>query len=39
VRAHLHRHRLGDEDAMPIARLVAVDVDNPTLTPLAAAVP
>ena len=39
VRAHLHRHRLGDEDAMPIARLLAVDVDNPTLTPLAAAVP
>jgi hypothetical protein len=31
VRAHLHRHRLRD-DALPTARLLAADVDNPNLT-------
>lgn len=31
VRAHLHRHRLGDSTALAAARLLAVDVDNPAL--------
>lgn len=31
VRAHLHRHRLGDATALEIARLIAVDIDNPHL--------
>ncbi|OOG25649.1 hypothetical protein B1C78_05945, partial [Thioalkalivibrio denitrificans] len=31
VRACLHRHRLGDADAMPAARLLAADIDSPRL--------
>ncbi|MFI0356951.1 BTAD domain-containing putative transcriptional regulator [Actinomadura sp. 9N407] len=31
VRAHLHRHRLGDPAALPSARLLAADIDNPAL--------
>lgn len=31
VRAHLHRGRLGDRDAVAAGRLLAVDVDNPAL--------
>ena len=31
VRACLHRHRLGDADAMHAARLLAADIDNPRL--------
>lgn len=34
VRAHLHRHRLGDDDALPLARLLAADLDNPLLAPV-----
>ncbi|MFC5744669.1 AfsR/SARP family transcriptional regulator [Actinomadura rugatobispora] len=31
VRAHLHRHRLGDGSALTAARLLAADIDNPAL--------
>jgi DNA-binding SARP family transcriptional activator len=31
VRAHVHRHRLGDAAALPAARLLATDIDNPAL--------
>lgn len=31
VRAHLHRHRLGDGPGLEVARLLAVDIDNPYL--------
>ncbi|MFI7587678.1 BTAD domain-containing putative transcriptional regulator [Spongisporangium articulatum] len=31
VRAHLHRHRLGEPDALRAARAAAADVDNPQL--------
>lgn len=31
VRAHLHRHRLGKASALDVARLLAVDIDNPHL--------
>ena len=34
VRAHLHRSRLGDPSALATARLLATDIDNPTLAPL-----
>lgn len=34
VRAHLHRHRLGDPTALAAARMLAADVDNPALAPL-----
>lgn len=34
VRAHLHRHRLGDPGALRAARLLAAEVDNPALAPL-----
>ncbi|MFC0624296.1 AfsR/SARP family transcriptional regulator [Kribbella deserti] len=34
VRAHLHRHRLGDQPALRAARLLAVDIDNPVITQL-----
>jgi hypothetical protein len=34
VRAHLHRYRLGDPVALSAARLLAVEIDNPALTPL-----
>lgn len=31
VRAHVHRHRLGDPTALEIGRLIALDIDNPYL--------
>ena len=31
VRAHLHRHRLGDVTALAAARVLAADIDNPAL--------
>jgi hypothetical protein len=31
VRAQLHRYRLGDDSALPAARLLARDIDNPAL--------
>jgi DNA-binding SARP family transcriptional activator len=31
VRAHLHRHRMGDGTALPAARMLAADIDNPAL--------
>ncbi|WP_344821159.1 AfsR/SARP family transcriptional regulator [Actinocorallia longicatena] len=34
VRAHLHRHALGDATALSSARLLAADIDNPALTRL-----
>ncbi|GIJ74773.1 AfsR/SARP family transcriptional regulator [Virgisporangium ochraceum] len=34
VRAHVHRHRLGDPAALSAARLLAADIDNPALVPL-----
>lgn len=34
VRAHLHRWRLGDETALPAARLLGAGIDNPALTHL-----
>ena len=34
VRAHLHRARLGDRDALSSARLLAKDIDNPALAEL-----
>jgi DNA-binding SARP family transcriptional activator len=34
VRAHLHRHRLGDPAALASARLLAADIDNPALARL-----
>ena len=34
VRAHLHRHRLGDHTALAAARLLAGDIDNPALADL-----
>ena len=36
VRAHLHRHHLGDPHALAAARLQAADIDNPALPPLLA---
>jgi hypothetical protein len=38
VRAHLHRHRLGDPAALPAARLLASGIDNPALPGLFSAV-
>jgi DNA-binding SARP family transcriptional activator len=32
VRAHLHRHHLGDPTALASAQLLAADIDNPALT-------
>jgi DNA-binding SARP family transcriptional activator len=34
VRAHLHRHRLGETAALGAARLLAEDIDNPALAAL-----
>ncbi|MEV4375247.1 BTAD domain-containing putative transcriptional regulator [Streptosporangium sp. NPDC049644] len=34
VRAHLHRYRLGDRQALTSARLLGADIDNPALTEL-----
>lgn len=34
VRAHLHRARLGDASALPAARLLGADIDNPALARL-----
>jgi hypothetical protein len=34
VRAHLHRHRLGDPTALASARLLGADIDNPALAVL-----
>jgi hypothetical protein len=34
VRGHLHRHRLGEPAALPAARMLAADIDNPSLTQL-----
>ena len=34
VRSHLHRARLGDQTALPAARLLGADIDNPALTDL-----
>jgi DNA-binding SARP family transcriptional activator len=34
VRAHLHRSRLGDRTALPAARMLAADIDNPALNEL-----
>ena len=34
VRAHLHRHRLGDPAALASARRLGAGVDNPALTHL-----
>ncbi|TYB48161.1 AfsR/SARP family transcriptional regulator [Actinomadura chibensis] len=34
VRAHLHRHRLGDGGALTAARQLAADIDNPVLADL-----
>lgn len=31
VRAHLHRHRMGDPSGLEVARALAVDIDNPHL--------
>jgi DNA-binding SARP family transcriptional activator len=31
VRAHLHRHRLGDRNALASARMLGADIDNPAL--------
>ena len=31
VRAHLHRYRLGESSALSAARMLAADIDNPTL--------
>lgn len=31
IRAHLHRHSLGDSTALPTARRLAADIDNPAL--------
>jgi len=31
ARAHVHRHALGDPDALAAARIVAADVDSPGL--------
>ena len=31
VRAHLHRHRIGDTTALPAARVLAAEIDNPAL--------
>jgi DNA-binding SARP family transcriptional activator len=31
VRAHLHRHRMGDPTALSAARMLAADIDNPAL--------
>ncbi|BEP12237.1 hypothetical protein acdb102_05480 [Acidothermaceae bacterium B102] len=36
VRAHVHRHRLGDRSALTSARLMASDIDNPALAALLA---
>ena len=33
VRAHLHRHRLGDRAALDTARLLGADIDNPRAGP------
>jgi hypothetical protein len=34
VRAHLHRHRLGDPAALASARVLGQDIDNPALSDL-----
>jgi hypothetical protein len=34
VRAHVHRHRLGDPSALTTARMLATNIDNPALGPL-----
>jgi len=34
VRAHPHRHRLGDPAALSAARLLAAGIDNPALASL-----
>ena len=34
VHAYLHRHRLGDRTALPAARMLAEDIDNPVLAAL-----
>ncbi|WP_283137506.1 BTAD domain-containing putative transcriptional regulator [Rhizohabitans arisaemae] len=34
VRAHLHRYRLGDGQALASARVLGADIDNPALTEL-----
>jgi DNA-binding SARP family transcriptional activator len=34
VRAHLHRHRLGDPGALASARMLAAHIDNPALSAL-----
>ncbi|MFC6081973.1 AfsR/SARP family transcriptional regulator [Sphaerisporangium aureirubrum] len=39
VRAHLHRHHLGDRTALAAARLLAADIDNPALLPLLGGTP
>jgi DNA-binding SARP family transcriptional activator len=39
VRGHLHRHRLGEATALPAARLLAADIENPALTHLLTATP